>query len=146
MSARLADGWSSPNSHGVSVVPTIQWEPHGSTNRTLFSVGRMRASSESMRSRGTTMCTPLDGRTGSGDATPASRSISVVHTPVALMVTRARTSNSVSSSRSRAWTPAMAAPSCRKSVTSTAGTQQAPWAEAVPASVTAKRASSTCAS
>ena len=108
MSARLAEGWSSPNSHGVSVVPMIQCEPQGSTNSTLFSVGRMRASCESILSRGTTMCTPLEGRTGSGDVTPARRSISVVHTPVALTVTRARTSNSVSPSRSRAWTPAMA--------------------------------------
>ena len=146
MSVRLAAGWSSPNSHGVSVVPMIQWEPHGSTNSTLFSVGRISASRESMRSRGTTMCTPLDGWTGSGDATPASRSISVVQTPVALTVTRALMSKSRSPSRSRALTPAIAGPSWRKSVTSTAGTQQAPWAEAVPASVTAKRASSTCAS
>ena len=146
MSARLAAGWSRPNSHGVSVVPMIQCVPQGSTKRTLFSVGRISASCESMRSRGTTMWTPLEGRTGSGDSTPARRSISVVQMPVALMVTRARTSNSASPSRSRACTPATAAPSWRKPVTSTAGTQQAPCAEAVPASVTAKRASSTWAS
>ena len=48
-------------------MPMIQCVPHGSTNSTLFSVGRIRASSESMRSRGTTMWTPFDGRTGSGD-------------------------------------------------------------------------------
>ncbi len=66
MSARVADGWSSPCSQSVSVVPMIQWSPQGNTNSTLFSVGRMSARSESMHALGTTTCTPFDGRTDEG--------------------------------------------------------------------------------
>ncbi len=60
MSARLAAGWARSRSQSVSVVPTIQCVPHGMTNSTDFSVRRIRPVSELMRSRGTTMCTPLD--------------------------------------------------------------------------------------
>ena len=36
MSLRDAAGWSRSRSHSVSVVPMIQWAPHGITNRTLL--------------------------------------------------------------------------------------------------------------
>ena len=146
MSACVAAGLSRPYCQSVSVVPMIQRSPQGSTNRTLFSVGRMRAYSDSMRSWGTTTCTPFEGRTIMGDATPARRSISVVHTPVALITVPARTSNSPSDSRSATRTPAILSPSCRKPTTATAEAQTAPQAAAVRASTSEKRASSTWAS
>ena len=66
MSACVADGWSRPNCQSVSVVPTIHWSPQGSTNSTLFSVGMMRAYSESMRRLGARRrARPSTGRTTS---------------------------------------------------------------------------------
>ena len=63
MSALVAAGWARSRFQSVSVVPMIQWLPHGITNITDFSVRRMIATSLTMRSRGTTMCTPLEART-----------------------------------------------------------------------------------
>lgn len=73
----------------MSVVPTIQCGPQGMTNSTLFSVRRISPVSSRIFSRGTTRCTPFDAWTVTdprdpGDA-PASRWISSVHTPVALI-------------------------------------------------------------
>ena len=42
MSLALAAGWALSSCQSVSVVPMIQWRPHGMTNRTLFSVRRIR--------------------------------------------------------------------------------------------------------
>ena len=63
MSALVAAGCARSRFQSVSVVPMIQWLPHGMTNITDFSVRRMIATSLTIRSRGTTMCTPLDART-----------------------------------------------------------------------------------
>jgi hypothetical protein len=59
MSCAVAAGCALSRSHGVSVVPTIQWRPHGMTNSTLFSVRRISPVVDWIRSRGTTRCTPL---------------------------------------------------------------------------------------
>ena len=67
----------------------IQWVPHGITKSTDFSVRRMMPVSELSRSRGTTMCTPLDARTWNLPRPPASVWTSSVQTPVQLMTTRA---------------------------------------------------------
>ena len=61
--------------------------------------------SDAMRSRGTTMCTPLDARTRNRPRPPDSRWISSVHTPVQFSTTCARTSASRPSSQSRTRTP-----------------------------------------
>ena len=102
MSLRVAAGWSRPNCQSVSVVPMIHWSPHGSTKSTLFSVGRISAYAESMRSLGTTTWTPFDGRTSSGTRRRPDARCASVHTPVALTTVRARTSKSSPVSRSRA--------------------------------------------
>jgi hypothetical protein len=54
MSRELAAGWALSSDQSVSVVPMIQWRPHGITNSTLFSVRRMIPVSDCSRSRGTT--------------------------------------------------------------------------------------------
>ena len=63
MSARLAAGWARSRFQSVSVVPMIQWLPHGMTNSTLFSVRLMSPTVALIRSRGTTRWMPLDART-----------------------------------------------------------------------------------
>ena len=47
----------------MSVVPISQWFFHGITNSTDVGVRRISPASPVIRSRGTTMCTPLDART-----------------------------------------------------------------------------------
>ena len=83
----------------MSVVPTIQCRPHGMTNSTLVSVRRISPLSPSMQRRGTSRCTPLLARTRSPivvlPAGSPERSIvptSSLHTPVAAITARARTS------------------------------------------------------
>ena len=46
MSALLAAGCARSSFHGVSVVPMIQWSPHGITNSTLVVVRRIRPAGE----------------------------------------------------------------------------------------------------
>ncbi len=70
----------------------IQCVPHGMTKSTDFSVRRMSPVSELIRSRATTMCTPLEARTWKRPRPPAIVWMSSVHTPVQLMTTEARTS------------------------------------------------------
>ena len=61
MSCLVAAGCARSRFQSVSVVPTIQWLRHGMTNSTDFSVRRIIPASATIRSRGTTMCTPLRG-------------------------------------------------------------------------------------
>ena len=63
MSALLAAGWARSRFQSVSVVPMIQCWCHGMTNSRLVSVRVISPQPASMRSRGTTRCTPLDART-----------------------------------------------------------------------------------
>lgn len=64
MSDLVAAGWARSRFQSVSVVPMIQWSVlQAMTKRTDFSVRRMREVSLAMRSRGTTMWTPLEART-----------------------------------------------------------------------------------
>ena len=146
MSAALAAGCLRSSSQSVSVVPTIQCLPHGMTNSTLFSVREISPVCRSIRSRGTTRCTPLDARTFTPPRTCASSCRSSVHTPVAQITRRARTSISRSPSRSRTTAPVTRPPSCRKRVTRARVATCAPYCAAVRASVIVYRASSTCAS
>ncbi len=91
MSARVAAGWARSRSQSVSVVPMIQCVPHGMTKSTDFSVRRMRPLSEVIRSRATTMCTPLLARTWKRPRPPAIVWMSSVQTPVQLITTDAVT-------------------------------------------------------
>ena len=91
MSLRVAAGCARSRFQSVSVVPMIQWFFHGITNSTDVSVRRISPVSPAIRSRGTTMCTPLDARTRNRPRLPDSRWISSVHTPVALITTPAPT-------------------------------------------------------
>ena len=111
MSALVAAGWARSRFQSVSVVPMIQCVPHGMTNSTDFSVRRMIATSLTIRSRGTTMCTPLDARTRNRPRCLDSAWISSVHTPVALTTTWPRTSVIAPSSESRTRTPVTRSPS-----------------------------------
>ena len=81
MSALVAAGWARSRFQSVSVVPMIQCVPHGMTNSTDFSVRRMIATSLTIRSRGTTTCTPFDARTRNRPRCLDSAWISSVHTP-----------------------------------------------------------------
>ena len=146
MSARDAAGWLRSRSQGVSVVPMIQWRPHGITNSTDFSVRRMIPVEEWMRSRGTTRWMPLEARTWMLPRPPTSSWISSVHTPVAFTTCRARTSYSSPLSRSRTRTPVTRSPSRRKPIIWVREAMCAPYAAAVRSSVTTYRASSTWAS
>src|SRR4028119_1584313 len=83
MSAAVAAGCALSSDQSVSVVPTIQWLPHGMTNSTDFSVRRISPVSPLIRSRGTTMCTPLLARTGKRPRPPTGGWMSSVQTPVA---------------------------------------------------------------
>ncbi len=89
----------------------IQCVPHGMTNSTDFAVRRMIATSLTMRSRGTTMCTPLDARTANLPRCLDSAWISSVHTPVALTTTWPCTSVTAPFSVSRTVTPMTRSPS-----------------------------------
>ncbi len=94
MSDAVAAGWALSRYQSVSVVPMIQCRPHGMTNSTLFSVRRISAASEWIRSFGTTRCTPLDARTWNCPRAATSACVSSVQTPVALITCRALTSMS----------------------------------------------------
>jgi hypothetical protein len=130
----------------VSVVPTIQWRPHGITNSTLFSVRRISPVVDWIRSRGTTRCTPFDARTLICPRSATRPWVSSVQTPVALMTCLARTSKSRPVSRSRSRAPVTRSPSRRKSTTRTRLAHIAPYAAAVRAIIMTCRASSICPS
>ena len=117
MSVRLAAGCALSSSQSVSVVPMIQWRPHGITNSTLFSVRRISPVSIWTRSRGTTRWMPFDARTLNLPRSPTRCWTSSVHTPVALMTWRAWTSNSSSARSSLTRTPVTRPPSRRKPTT-----------------------------
>ena len=122
MSVLLAAGCARWRFHGVSVVPMIQnssLHGHGMMNSRLFSVSVIRPVSESMRSRGTSTCTPLLAFTRNWPLPPIMAWISSVQTPAALIVTVARMVNSVPDSRSVATAPVTAAPSRTNAVTRT---------------------------
>ena len=142
-SERLAVGCAGSYGHSVSVSPISQCGPHGITNSTLFSVRVSSPVSIAIRSLGTRMCTPLEGRTRSGPAAAPPP----VHAPVASTTCRARSGQAPpASSRSRACTPvtrpsATISPSIRTLVASAA-----PCAAAVLASTATIRASSSWAS
>ncbi len=154
MSLAEAAGCERSSRQSVSVVPMIQCPPHGMTKRTLVAVRRISPVSPVIAERGTTRCTPLEARTRIPGRSPTSLSIrdmSSVHTPVAAITVRARTSNSASgepagASRSRTRTP-VTSRACRISPTARVLlTTAAPRLAAVRASVTTSRASSTCPS
>ena len=105
MSARLAAGLPGSYGHSVSVSPISQCWPHGITNSTLFSVRVSSPVSIMIRSRGTTMCTPLDGRTRSCSLRPGVPRAPLVQAPVASTTCRALISRSLPPARSRARTP-----------------------------------------
>ncbi len=146
MSAWVATGWALLSDQSVSVVPMIQCRPHGMTKSTLFSVRRMRPVLRVIRSRGTVMCTPLDARTVRPPSAPVIRRVSSVHTPVALITWRARTTISSPLSRSSTLAPVTRSPSRTSAVTRAPVATAAPYCAAVRASVMVKRASSTRAS
>ena len=143
MSDAVAAGCALSRSQSVSVVPMIQCRPHGMTNSTLFSVRRMSAASEWMRSFGTTRCTPLDARTWNCPRAATIACVSSVHTPVALITCRALTSMSRSLSRSRTSAPVTRSPSRRNPMTRVRVAISAPKCAAVRAMFIVCRASST---
>ncbi len=147
MSRAEAAGWERSSSQSVSVVPMIQWPPHGSTNSTDVAVRRISPASPVIAERGTTRCTPLDARTRRPGRTPTSRSISdmsSLHTPVAATTVFARTSNSSDPGDSRSFTrtPTTSRASRTNPVTRALVTTAAPCAAAVRARLTTRRASS----
>jgi hypothetical protein len=73
MSALLAAGCARSRFQSVSVVPMIQCVPQGITKSTELAVRRINPTSELIRSRATTMCTPLDARTLKRPASPGER-------------------------------------------------------------------------
>jgi hypothetical protein len=135
MSAALAAGWRRSRSQSVSVVPTSQWLSHGMMNSTLFSVREIRPVFRSIRSFGTTRCTPFEARTFTPPSACASSCRSSVHTPVAQITRRALTLISWSVSRSRTTAPVTRVPSRRKPVTLVRVATWAPYCAAVRASV-----------
>ncbi len=119
----------------MSVVPTIQWRPHGITNSTLFSVRRISPVSRSIFSRGTTRWMPLDARTVNGAGMPAAFETSSLHTPVAATTVRARTSISAPLSTSVTFAPTTRPPSRTSSVIRARVSTAAPCSAAVRAIV-----------
>ena len=146
MSARLAAGWARSRFQSVSVVPTIQCMFHGMTNSTDFSVRRIRPLSELMRSRGTTMWTPLEARTWNWPRPPASCWTSSVHTPVQLTTTLARTAAVRPVSTSQTVAPTTRSPSRWRDSTRAEVSRRAPYDAAVRATMRVWRASSALAS
>ncbi len=146
MSARVAAGWARSRFHSVSVVPMIQWLRHGMTKSTDFSVRRIRPDSATIRSRGTTMCTPLLASTRNRPRLPERRWSSSVHTPAQLITTFAVTEVSAPDSTSRTCTPATRSASRTKPVTWVEVRTTAPYCAAVLARVIVCRASSDWAS
>ncbi|SLH91494.1 Uncharacterised protein [Mycobacteroides abscessus subsp. abscessus] len=117
MSALVAAGCARSRFQSVSVVPMIQCAPHGMTNSTEVAVRRISAVSLTIRSRGTTTCTPLDARTWNRPRVCESACTSSVHTPVALITTCALTSPVRPSSVSRIFTPTTRSASRRNPTT-----------------------------
>ncbi|SPW29561.1 Uncharacterised protein [Corynebacterium matruchotii] len=146
MSARVAAGYAKFLSQSVSVVPIIQYSPHGITNNTDFSVTKHNAASASKQSRGTTICTPFDARTVNGPVTPASLWISSVHTPVALINTSADSVVSEPVSVSNSLAPTTRLPTFVNPTTCVDGRTTAPNSAAVRNTVNVWRASSTSVS
>ena len=156
MSALLAAGWARSRFQSVSVVPMIQCWCHGMTNSRLDLVLVISPQPASMRSRGTSRCTPLEARTRNdlagcrplGLSSWASWSI---QTPAALITVRALISISRPDSRSRTRTPAIRPPrpragpfgSARKPTTRVLLATAAPKWAAVRDSIMVCRASST---
>ena len=143
MSAREAAGCARSRSQGVSVVPMIQWRPHGITKSTDFSVLVMNPASLRIRSRGTTRWIPLLASTSSAPRPPSISWISLVQTPPALTTTLARTSISRLVSRSVTRAPTTRPFSRRNPVTLVREVTCAPYAAAVRAMFITSRASST---
>ncbi len=117
MSARVAAGCARSRFQSVSVVPMIQCVSHGMTNSTELAVRRMIAVSLTIRSRGTTMCTPLEARTLKCPRCLDSACTSSVHTPAALITQWARISVTSPFSVSRTRTPSTRSDSRRNPVT-----------------------------
>ena len=82
-----------------------QWLCQGMMNSRLFSVRVIRPARALMRFRGTTRWMPFEARTRNCPRPPSISWISSIHTPVALIVWRARISNSRPDSRSRTRAP-----------------------------------------
>src|SRR4028119_2113103 len=80
----LAAGCARSRSQSVSVVPMIQWLPHGMMNSRLFSVRVMTPVALLIRFRGTTRWTPFDARTWNWPRPPTISRISSVQIPAAL--------------------------------------------------------------
>ena len=147
MSRLDAAGWARSRLQSVSVVPMIQWPPHGSTNSTDVGVRRIRPASPVIADRGTTRWTPLDARTRSpGRRAPTIAEMSLLHTPVAATTVRAPTRSSSAVSWSRTVAPVTSRASRMSPTTSALGTIAAPRLAAVRAIVATYRASSTCPS
>ena len=126
MSVLLAAGCARSRSQSVSVVPMIQWLPHGITNSRLFSVRVMMPVAELIRLRGTTRCTPLEARTWNCPRPPTISWISSVHTPAALMTCLARICDARPVSRSVTSAPTTRSPSLRNPVARVLLTHSAP--------------------
>ena len=84
-------------------------------------------STDWIRSRGTTRWMPLDARTWNCPRSPTIAWVMSVQTPVALTTCRARTSISVSDSKSRTRTPVTRSPSRRKPTTRARLAHSAPY-------------------
>jgi hypothetical protein len=104
-------------------------------NSTLFSVRVISPVSMGIRSRGTTMWTPLDAWTVNAARVPVIRWARRVHTPVVLMTRRARTAVSRPLSLSRTVAPVIRSPSRRNPVTSVRVATRAPYRAAVRATI-----------
>ena len=132
------------SSQSVSVVPIIQFGPHGMMNSTLFSVRLMIPSRGWIRSRGSTMCTPLDARTLNWPAA-ADHVLDLVG-PHAGGVDRLP-GWTRSPRRSRGRGPRADDPVAlpQEAVTRALVAHSAPYSAAVRASIIVCRASSTCA-
>ncbi len=126
MSASLAAGWARSRFQSVSVVPTIQWLCQGTMNSRLLAVRVISPVLALIRLRGTSRCTPLDARTRNWPRPPIMVWIWSIQTPAALMVCRARISNSRPVSRSRTRTPATRSSSRRKPTTRVLAATAAP--------------------
>ena len=146
MSFADAAGCALSSCQSVSVVPMIQCRPHGITNSTLFSVRKINAVEDWMRSFGTTRWMPFDARTLNCPRSATMACVSSVQTPVALITWRARISYVLSCSRSTTRAPVTRSPSRRKPTTRVRVATRAPKWAAVRAMFIVCRASSTCPS
>ena len=143
MSLRLAAGWARSSAQSVSVVPMIQWLPHGMMNSTLFSVRVMMPVAELIRLRGTRRCTPLDARTWNCPRPPTISWISSVHTPAALIDLLGADLELVPGLEVAHPAPTTRSSSRRKPMTRALVAHSAPYCAAVRAIIIVCRASST---